>query len=141
MRAPRRAGLPYRSTVTPRTSAMRRAKSQLVLDITEGKTIESISVGDSPEGVDISTDGKWVSVAVEESTDVVFVDTRDNTKAHVVRVQGKNPEHAVFSPDERQVFVSAEEDQTIDVIQLVAGFARRRIGLDAAPILGSCAGA
>ncbi len=57
----------------------------------------------------ISADGRWVAAAVEEGNEVVFVDTQSGTRAFSVRVRGKNPEHAVFSPDGRCVFVSAEE--------------------------------
>ena len=36
-----------------------------------------IALGESPEGVGISPDGRWVVAAVEETNDVAFVDTRD----------------------------------------------------------------
>ena len=64
----------------------------------------------------MSYDGRWVAAAVEESNDVAFVDTQAGKLAFVVTVRGKNPEHAVFSPDGRLVFVSAEEGDAVDVI-------------------------
>ena len=35
-----------------------------------------------------------------------------------MRVKGRNPEHAVFSPDGKRVFVSAEEGEAVDVIDV-----------------------
>ena len=48
------------------------------------------------------------------------VDTaaRTNAKSFVVKVRGKNPEHAVFTPDGRFVFVSAEDGEAVDVIDV-----------------------
>ena len=40
------------------------------------------------------------------------------SRAFVVKVRGKNPEHAVFTPDGRYVFVSAEDGQAVDVIDV-----------------------
>ncbi|MFX8180176.1 hypothetical protein ABTK97_19845, partial [Acinetobacter baumannii] len=39
-------------------------------------------------------------------------------RSFAVRVRGKNPEHAVFSPDGRWVLVSAEEGGAVDVIDV-----------------------
>ena len=41
-----------------------------------------------------------------------------NAKAFVVKVRGKNPEHAVFTPDGRYVFVSAEDGEAVDIIDV-----------------------
>ena len=74
--------------------------NQLVMiDAVARKPAGVIPLGESPEGVGISPDGRWVVAAVEETNDVAFIDTRTNKKAFVVKVRGKNPEHAVFSPD------------------------------------------
>ena len=37
-----------------------------------------------------------------------------------VKIEGDNPEHAVFSPDGRFVYVSAEEDDKLEVIDVAA---------------------
>ena len=37
-----------------------------------------------------------------------------------VKIGGENPEHAVFSPDGRFVYVSAEEDDKLEVIDVAA---------------------
>ena len=86
----------------------------VVVDLAARKRSATIAVGASPEGVGISADGRWVVAAVEETNEIVFVDTRTNAKAFAVKVRGQNPEHAVFGPDGRYVFVSAEEGQAVD---------------------------
>ena len=43
---------------------------------------------------------------------------RRNARPSVVKVRGKNPEHAVFTPDGRYVFVSAEDGQAVDVVDV-----------------------
>lgn len=90
--------------------------SLLVIDVGAARQIASLPVGKSPEGVDISADGGGVSIAAQEANDVVSLGTRDNSMAHVVHTRGRNPGHAVFSPDGRHVFASAEEGETVDVI-------------------------
>ena len=50
--------------------------NQLVMvDLAAGRQIGSVALGESPEGVSLSADGRWVAVATEESNDVVFVGT------------------------------------------------------------------
>src|SRR6476660_9357905 len=48
----------------------------VVVDIASRKATGVIALGESPEGVGISPDGRWVAAAVEETNDVAFVDTR-----------------------------------------------------------------
>ena len=61
-----------------------------------------------------------LTAAVELTNSVAFVDTAKGEVAFRVKIKGENPEHAVFSPDGRFVYVSAEEDDKLDVID-VAG--------------------
>jgi YVTN family beta-propeller protein len=63
-------------------------------------------------------------VAVEESNSVAFIDTATNKLALNLKVKGKNPEHAVFSPDGKWLYVSAEEGDVVDIID---GRARKQI--------------
>ncbi|MFX7981044.1 hypothetical protein ABTK42_19635, partial [Acinetobacter baumannii] len=70
----------------------------VVLDLAARRQAGEIPLGESPEGLGQSPDGRWVVAAVEESNEVVFVDTRTMARSFAVRVRGKNPEHAVFSP-------------------------------------------
>jgi YVTN family beta-propeller protein len=80
----------------------------------------TVALGESPEGVSISPDGRWVVAAVEARTR-----SRWSTRAPMrwrfrSPVHGKNPEHAVFSPNGRLLFVSAEEGDAVDIIDFTA---------------------
>lgn len=90
----------------------------VVVDLAARKAVGAVALGESPEGVGMSPDGRWVAAAVEGTNDVAFVDTQGGTLAFVVKVRGRNPEHAVFSPDGTRVFVSAEEGEAVDVIDV-----------------------
>src|SRR5262249_17320627 len=81
----------------------------LVVDLDKQQVAQSIDLGESPEGVAISPDGKTVAAAVEISNAVALVDAATGKRTATIKVEGKNPEHAVFSPDGKWIFVSAEE--------------------------------
>ena len=51
---------------------------------------------------------------------MVFIDTASGEIAFRVKIRGENPEHAVFSPDGRYVYVSAEEDDKLEIIDVAA---------------------
>ncbi len=92
----------------------------LIVDLTSRSVVRKIDLGESPEGVYISSDGAWISAAVELANEVVFVDTARGELAFRVKISAQNPEHAVFSPDGRFVYVSAEEDDKVEVIDFVS---------------------
>jgi YVTN family beta-propeller protein len=73
----------------------------LTLDTAANGASRSTPLGKSPEGVGISADGRYVAVAVEESNSVTLVDAASGKQLADIKVRGKNPEHAVFSPDGR----------------------------------------
>ncbi|HEU0204743.1 MAG TPA: hypothetical protein VFR86_30385, partial [Burkholderiaceae bacterium] len=58
--------------------------------------------------------------AVEEDNAVFFIDAASGKVEFKIRTEGENPEHAVFSPDGKRVFVSAEESPVVDVIEVGA---------------------
>ena len=92
----------------------------LVIDAASGKTVQRIGLGESPEGIDLSFDGKLVAAASELSNGVILVDTGPAHATTTIKVPGPNPEHAVFSPDGRQVYVGAENGSQVDVIDVAA---------------------
>src|SRR5689334_14984720 len=47
----------------------------VVVDLAARKRTRAIAVGASPEGVGSSPDGRWVVAAVEETNEIVFIDT------------------------------------------------------------------
>src|SRR5436190_20598869 len=81
----------------------------LVIDLEKRALVKKIDLGESPEGVYISRDGSLVTASVELTNSVAFIATASDSVAFRVKIKGENPEHAVFSPDGRFVYVSAEE--------------------------------
>src|SRR5205823_14477620 len=92
--------------------------SLVVVDLATREVAERIPVGKSPEGVEISRDGAWIAVAVEENNSVSLIRTATPREATSVRVSGQNPEHVVFSPDGKWLYVSAEDGAAVDVIDV-----------------------
>src|SRR3954451_6583657 len=88
----------------------------LVIDLEKRALLKKIDLGESPEGVYISRDGSMVAAAVELTNSVAFIATSSDAIVFRVKIKGENPEHAVFSPDGRFVYVSAEEDDKLEVI-------------------------
>src|SRR5258708_12386566 len=93
----------------------------ILVDLKERKPAGAIALGVSPEGVGRSADGRWISAASEQSNSVTFIDTQLQREAFTVKVQGQNPEHAIFRPAGRIVYMSAEDGDTVEVID----FAKR----------------
>ena len=81
--------------------------SQLqAIDTRTGAIGQTLTLGDSPEAVYCSPDGQWLAIANEGSNSVSFVSIATWQLAFDIPVQGKNPEHAVFSPNGQRMVVS-----------------------------------
>src|SRR5699024_1104671 len=93
----------------------------LVFDLARKAEVGRVPVGDSPEAIYLSADGKWLSAAVEENDQVALIDTAKLEVTRRIRMRGKNPEHAVFSPDGRWLYASAEEADSVDIVDLERG--------------------
>ena len=61
------------------------------------------------------------SAAIEENDQVVIVDTAALKVDRSIKMKGKNPEHAVFSPDGKWLYVSAEEADSVDIVDVAKG--------------------
>ena len=109
-RCPRTAARLYLSDQT--------ANALVVVDTAKGQVIATIPLGDSPEAIYLSPDGKWLSAAIEENDQVIIVDTAALKVDRRIRMKGKNPEHAVWSPDGRWLYVSAEEADSVDIVDI-----------------------
>jgi YVTN family beta-propeller protein len=57
--------------------------------------------------------------------ETIMKDVDTNKKIFAVKTKGKNPEHAVFSPDGKWLYVSAEEADSVDVIDVAK---RKQVG-------------
>jgi YVTN family beta-propeller protein len=98
-----------------------------LVDIGGGALGATVALGESPEGVSISPD------AVEGKNDIAVIDTRTNALAFSIKVHGKNPEHAVFSPNGRLLVVSAEEGEAVDIIDFAARKQVAQVAVGARP--------
>ena len=84
------------------------ANGLAIFDVGTGGAPVRVSLGDSPEGIYLSSDGGRLAAAIEENNQVLIVDTASLAIAKRVAMRGKKPEHAVWSPDDRGIYVSAE---------------------------------
>lgn len=96
------------------------------IDTASGKIVKHIPVGRAPEGASLSPSGKTIAVCVEEDNQVVLVDVATATATHVIPTQGKNPEHCVFSRDEKWLMTGNENSDDADIIDLAKD---RSVGL------------
>jgi YVTN family beta-propeller protein len=101
----------------------------LVIDTAGGQLRERIGLGESPEGISLSRDGALLAVGSELANGVILVGTGGAHRSAAIKVPGPNPEHAVFSPDGRWLYVSAENGAQVDVIDV----AEKRVVSSVAP--------
>lgn len=95
-----------------------RGRQLMVLDLIARKPLGALPLGVITEGVDLR--GPWLATATEAANSVIFVDPLVPTEVFRVPTRGKNPEHAVFSPDGTQVYASAEDGHVVDIIEMAA---------------------
>jgi YVTN family beta-propeller protein len=118
----------------------RASNALLVVELVGGTVRERIGLGESPEGIDLSRDGSLLAAASELTNGVILLETGGDKHKWTVQVPGKNPEHAVFSPDGRWLLVGAEDGAQVDIVDVaqhkVAGsvaVGRRPRGIGFAP--------
>ncbi|HWD15013.1 MAG TPA: cytochrome D1 domain-containing protein, partial [Casimicrobiaceae bacterium] len=75
------------------------ANGLVVIDLAKNAVAQRAPLGKSPEGIYLSHDGRFLSAAIEENNQVAIVDTSSLAIVKRVTMRGKNPEHAVWSPD------------------------------------------
>lgn len=92
------------------------ANALVVGDLRSGTQIAKVDLGDSPEAVYLSPAGRWLAGAIEENDAATIVDVSALTVARKLKTNGRNPEHAIRSPDGKRVFVTSGGDGTVQVI-------------------------
>ena len=94
-----------------------------VLDVTTGTIRERVKVGEEPEGVTVSPDGREVYVTCEGDNEVVAVDT--TTLKVVGRMKtAARPRSIVFTKDGATAFVTDENAATVTVIDTAQAYGR-----------------
>jgi YVTN family beta-propeller protein len=74
------------------------------IDPVSGKIEKRAKLGESPEAVYCSPKGDLLGVANEGNNSISFVSVKTMKVLFSIPVNGKNPEHGVFSPDGRWIF-------------------------------------
>jgi YVTN family beta-propeller protein len=92
----------------------------LAVDTATGAVKKTFTNIVSAEGIQLSPDGKMVTACAEQSNEAVFINVATLAEAFRVRIQGKNPEHCIYSPNGKWLLTSNEESQSIDVIDVAA---------------------
>ena len=86
-----------------------------VVDTSSGKVLRVLQAGSDPEQFALSTDGKRLFVANEDSASTTVVDI--DSGAVVARIPvGSEPEGVVTTPDGRWILVTNESDNSVSVI-------------------------
>ncbi|NDG15353.1 MAG: hypothetical protein EB110_06875, partial [Betaproteobacteria bacterium] len=89
-----------------------------MIDPVKGEIEQRVQLGESPEALYCSPDGKWLGVANEGTNSISFIDVKSMKLKFSIPVHGKNPEHGVFSPDGKYMLVSAEEADQVDLLDI-----------------------
>ena len=92
----------------------------LAVDTASGTVKKTFTNIVSAEGIQLSPDGKTVTACAEHSNEAVFIDVASLSESFRVKIQGKNPEHCIYSPNGKWLLTSNEESQSIDVIDIAA---------------------
>ncbi len=93
----------------------------VVVDSTTGQIEQRLGVGKAPEGASIAPSGKLIAVCIEDEDAVAIVDVASAKILQKVHTQGNNPEHCMFSSDDRWLLVSDENSSNLDLIDVKAG--------------------
>lgn len=109
--------------------------SLIELDEAHPRVVDHIAVGDGPEGVAISPDGKYIAVAVHLGSNAASSDWYFNPRGvlNIFRVvrgklvlvgvhkMGRFPEPIAFASDSRHLYVANVRDNTLEVLEIKDG--------------------
>lgn len=91
------------------------AGAVLVLDAQTGRSIGSIPVGEAPEGVALSPDGRFLYVTLEDDNQLVVVDAALRRVIKRLGVGGR-PRSIAFSPDGTRAYVTDELGAAVTIL-------------------------
>lgn len=86
-----------------------------VVDTSSGKLLRVLQAGSDPEQFALSTDGKRLFVANEDSASATVVDIASGAVIDRIPV-GNEPEGVVTAPDGRWILVTNESDSSVSII-------------------------
>ena len=104
-----------------------------VVDMNDKMIIDDIPVGVEPEGMGLTNDGKTLVNTSETTNMAHFINagTLDITENVLVDAR---PRVAMFTPDDKEVWVSAEIGGTVKVIDPISKEVTHTIGFDIAGV-------
>ena len=85
------------------------------IDTASGKALHTVKVGEEPEGVKVSPDGKTLYVTSEVASLVHVIDLASGKVAKNIQA-GKRPRRFALTPDGAQLWVTNELDASVTVI-------------------------
>jgi YVTN family beta-propeller protein len=90
-----------------------------VLDASSGAIVAGVKVGDEPEGVAVSPDGRLIYVTSEgENAVLAFDAARRSVTAHIP--VGERPRSVAFAPDGAHAFVTGETNDSLSELDTAA---------------------
>ncbi len=91
------------------------AGAVIALDPDSGRMRTTIPLGDEPEGVAISPDGRFLYVTLEDDNQVAVIDTAVQRVLKRFAVAGR-PRSVAFSPDGSHAYVTCELDGAVTLV-------------------------
>ncbi|WP_158826631.1 bifunctional YncE family protein/alkaline phosphatase family protein [Mucilaginibacter lacusdianchii] len=123
------AGVPYGAVNINPTTGATQAGSVAVIDLSNGKTLKTITVGLHPNDIITSADGKYIYTANGNSDDVTVINTQNLSVAENISVKinpgkqgfiGDSPNALAITPDGSRLYVANGMDNAVAVVQLGA---------------------
>jgi len=85
------------------------------IDTASGKKLKEVKVGQEPEGVKVSADGKLLYVTSEVASLVHVIDTASGKVVKNIKV-GKRPRRMAITPDGKELWVTCELDSGVTIV-------------------------
>jgi YVTN family beta-propeller protein len=101
--------------------------------IIERNTVTTVPVGQGPEAIDVSPDGKELWTAHSRDGGVSVIDTTEKKVTRVFPIGTKRSNRLKFTPDGKQVFVSDLEGNEVIVIDAASRKEVKRIAMGRTP--------
>jgi YVTN family beta-propeller protein len=103
-----------------------------VIDLGLGQLVRTMPGGQDPESVAISSDGRALYIANEETAELSKLDVAQATITERVKV-GKQPEGVSVHPEGALVYVTCEEDNEVVAVDVKSGSALAHIPVGKRP--------
>lgn len=93
------------------------SRSVSVIDVATDQVVDTIAVGNGPEGIAITPDDRTLLIANQEDNTVSFIDIPSRKTSDVIGV-GDFPVRVVVSPDGKRAYTADRRGNTVSVIDI-----------------------